>query len=265
MAAVVAQRIGRGPQRVLVLHGWFGPSVYDGFFDSFDPEQFDIAIVHNSGYGDARGQEPSADITDLAQQHLAVADELGWAAFDIIGHSYGGAAGLRIASLAPQRVGSLVGICPVMPTGFDAIAVENCGATAETGPLYLAAYSKGPDAEDGPGMIIAGLDPVLAQDPVAYRELIDATFATMNEDAYKQYFAVWTGASFAADVVGLNTRSLFLIGESDPFAAVNYVTPTQESMAPDAVEVQVLPGGHFLTASGDRAQVAGAITDFLTP
>ncbi len=265
MAAVVAQRIGHGPQRVLVLHGWFGPSVYDGFFDSFDPEQFDIAIVHNSGYGLARGQEPAADITDLAQQHLAVADELGWAAFDVIGHSYGGAAGLRIASLAPHRVGSLVGICPVMPTGFDAIAVENCGATAETGPLYMAAYSKGPDASDGPQMIIAGLDPVLASDSVALHDLVNATFEAMDEDAYKQYFLVWTGASFAQDVVGLNTRSLFLIGEADPFAAVNYVTPTQQSMAPGAVEVQVLPGGHFLTVSGDRAQVATAITDFLTP
>jgi hypothetical protein len=29
--------------------------------------------------------------------------------------------------------------------------------------------------------------------------------------------------------------------------------------------VQVLPGGHFLTVSGDRAQVAGAVTEFLTP
>jgi len=265
MSAVVAQRIGHGPQRVLVLHGWFGPSVFDGFFDSFDPDQFDIAIVHNSGYGAARGQTPALDITELAEQQMAVADELGWEAFDIIGHSYGGAAGLRIASLAPQRVGSLVAICPVMPSGFDDIAVANCGATAETGPAYLASYAKGPDAADGPGMIIAGLDPVLAKDPVAYRELIDATYAAMNEEAFQQYFAVWTGASFVDDVVGLNTRSLFIVAESDPFAAVNYVTPTVEIMAPGAVRVEVLPGGHFLTVSGDRAEVATMITDFLTP
>ena len=265
MPAAVAQMIGHGPQRVLALHGWFGPSVYDGFFERFDPEQFEIAIVHNSGYGVARGQAPAEDMTDLAQQQMAVADELGWPAFDIVGHSYGGAAGLRIASLSPERVGSLVAICPVMPTGFDNVAVANTGATAETGPTYLASYSKGPDAADGPGMIIAGLDPVLAGDPVAYNDLLRATFDTMNEESFRQYFAVWTGASFADDVVGLDTRSLFLIGESDPFANVAYVTPTQQSMAPGAVEVQVLPGGHFLTVSGDPAQVADLTIDFLTP
>jgi len=265
MPAEVAYVVGHGPQRVLALHGWFGASVYDGFFDQFDPEQFQIAVVHNSGYGVARGQAPVADMTELAQQLMVVADELGWPAFDIVGHSYGGAAGLRIASLSPERVGSLVAICPVMPTGFDAVAVANTGATAETGPAYLASYSKGPDAADGPGMIIAALDPVLAADPVAYNDLIKATFDAMEEEAFRQYFNVWTGASFAEDVVGLDTRSLFLIGESDPFANVEYVTATQQSMAPGAVEVQVLPGGHFLTVSGDRVQVGNAIDDFLTP
>lgn len=261
MTASIARRQGRGARKVLVLHGWFGPSVYDGFIDLLDNDNFDYAIVHNPGYGEACDEAPATDITDLARAHIAAADRLGWDTFDIIGHSYGGAAALRIASLAPERVGRLVGICPVMPTGFDATAVANCNATAETGPAYMAAYAKGPDAADGPRMIATGLDPVLSADQLD--ALIAATYAAMSEEVYKQYFLVWTGASFADDVVGLATPSLFLIGASDPFAAVNYVTPTQQAMSPGAVSVDVLPGGHFLTVSGDRAQVAGAIKDFL--
>ncbi|MEY2964769.1 MAG: hypothetical protein RLZZ228_582 [Actinomycetota bacterium] len=262
MPARVAQVIGSGPQRVLALHGWFGPSVYEGFFDLLDPQHYQVAVLHNPAYGTARDNAPAADITDLAQQQLAAADELGWNTFDVIGHSYGGAAGLRMATLAPERVNAVVGICPVMPTGFDAIAVANTGATEETGPAYLAAYSKG-KAEDGPGMIIAGLDPVLAADPVAFDNLLDATLTVMDEQAYKQYFLVWTGASFADDVIGLATPSLFIVGEHDPFAMINYVTPTQESMAPGAVTIETLPGGHFLTVSGDRSVLVAMIDAFL--
>lgn len=263
MSARVAQVIGTGPQRVLAVHGWFGPSVYDGFFDMLDPERYQVAVVHNPGYGDAHDEAPAADITDLARAQLAVADELGWTTFDVVGHSYGGASGLRMATLAPERVKAVVGICPVMPTGFDEIAVANTGATEETGPTYMASFAKG-KAADGPGMIIAGLDPVLASDPVAYEDLLDATLSVMDEETFKQYFLVWTGASFADDVVGLTTPCLFIVGDDDPFAQVNYVMPTKAAMASGAVTIETLPGGHFLTVSGDWKRLIPMIDNFLT-
>lgn len=262
MSAQVAQRIGSGSTKVLVLHGWFGPSVYDGFFDDFDHARYEVAIVHNPGYGDARDAAPAADMTDLAHQLLATADGLGWDTFHVIGHSYGGAAGLRMASLAPDRVASLVGLAPVMPTGFDAIAAANCGADEHTGPAFMAAYGKGPDAPDGPRMIAGALDSVLAADEAALASLMENLYEAIDEATYKQYFLVWTGCAFSDAVAGLGTRTVFLLGEADPFAAVNYVTPTQQAMAPGAVTVRVLPGGHFLSVSG-RAESAGAIQAFL--
>ena len=36
MNAIAGKTMGQGPRQAMVLHGWFGPSVYDGFFDSFD-------------------------------------------------------------------------------------------------------------------------------------------------------------------------------------------------------------------------------------
>ena len=263
MNAVAGKKIGHGPKKVMVLHGWFGPSVYDGFFDSFDLNAYEFAIVHNPGYGVANGSAPASDMTALAKSILQLADQLGWKTFQVIGHSYGGAAALRMASLSPDRITALVGIAPVMPSGFDATAAKNCGADENTGPAFMAAYAKGKKAADGPRMIAAALDPVLAQDEKAMDTLIDNLYSGINEDAYKQYFLVWTGCSFVDDVKGLGTKSLFLLGKSDPFAAVNYVTPTKESMKPGAVQIKEIPGGHFLTVSG-RRDAAEAIKGFLS-
>ena len=263
MNAQVAQRIGQGLKKVMVIHGWFGPSVYDGFFQDFDLNAYEFAIVHNPGYGVAKGSAPSADMTALANSLFELADQLGWEKFQVIGHSYGGAAGLRMASLHPERITSLAGIAPVMPSGFDATAATNCGANESTGPAFMAAFAKGKDASDGPRMIAAALDPVLARDAHAMDALMANLYSCINEGTYKQYFLVWTGCSFVNEVKGLGTRTLFLLGQSDPFAALNYVTPTVQSMQPGKVEVKQIPGGHFLTVSG-KQKAAEALKSFLS-
>lgn len=260
--SVAAKTIGIGATKVLVLHGWFGPSVYDGFFEQFDLNFYQFVIVHNPGYGAAKSSMPAPDMTALAKSILTLADQLGWTQFHIIGHSYGAAAGLRMATLAPNKISSLVGIAPVMPSGFDAIAVANCKADAQTGPTFMAAYAKGQNAFDGPRMIAAALDPILAKDEIAMNKLISNLYCEINEATYQQYFRVWTGCSFVNEVKDLATKTLFLLGKSDPFAALNYVTPTKESMHLGAVEIQEIPGGHFLPLSG-RKEAIKAIQSFL--
>jgi 3-oxoadipate enol-lactonase len=259
---MVQKQIGHGAKKVLVLHGWFGASVYDEFFDDFDLDKFRFAIVHNPGYGSAKSQTPAKDMTELAHTLLATADGLGWREFHVIGHSYGGAAGLRMATISPDRIQSLTAIAPVMPSGFDATAANNCNANEQTGPAFMSAYAKGPHAADGPRMIAAALDPILAKDQRALQELIDSTYHAISEETYKQYFLLWTGTSFTEEVKGLGTKSLFLIGKDDPFAAVNYVTPTAQSMVAGAVQIKEIDGGHFLTVSG-RAGSLDAIKSFL--
>ena len=250
MSAIVAHRVGDGPNKVLVLHGWFGASVFDGFFDDFDQHQFEFVIVHNPGYGVAKSETWPTDITDLARMQLQLASELGWSQFHVIGHSYGGAVALRMATLEPNKVRSLVGIAPVMPSGFDAIGAANIGADESTGPAFMAAYSKGPTAADGPRMIAAGLDALIAKNEEQLQGLIDTLYQTIDEAAFNHYFIVWTSASFVEAVKGLATKSLFQVAINDPFVAVNYVTPTVNSMAPGSVQVEEIEGGHFLTVTG---------------
>lgn len=262
MTAMIAHRVGTGAEKVLVLHGWFGAGVYDKFFNAFDLSRYEFLVVENPGYGVARHHQAAKNITDLAEQQLKLVDSLGWGEFQIIGHSYGGAAALRIASLTTNRVRRLIGIAPVMPVGFDSIAAKNCGADEHTGPAFMGAFAKGPKAADGPRMIAAALDPILASDESAMDKLIDQLYSSISEETYRQYFLVWTGCSFLKDVTGLSTPSLFLLGESDPFAASNYVQGTVDQMAPGAVRVKSIPGGHFLTVSG-RIAAASAIQAFI--
>ena len=50
---------------------------------------------------------------EIAADALALADALGYPAFSLIGHSMGGMASERIATLAPERVLSMLAVAPV--------------------------------------------------------------------------------------------------------------------------------------------------------
>ena len=88
-------------------------------------------------------KSPEASSDTCAHFLHAVAqykDTLGWDKFHIIGHSYGGVAGLRMATLAPERILSIIGLCSVMPSGFDGTAAGNINADENMAPSLLAAY-----------------------------------------------------------------------------------------------------------------------------
>src|SRR5438132_1238718 len=66
----------------------------------------------------------------------ALADDLGWDTFDVIGHSMGGKATQRVLADAPQRVRRLVAISPAPAAGvpFDDQSWELfAGAAADDG------------------------------------------------------------------------------------------------------------------------------------
>ena len=115
--------LGTGAHTVLCLHGWFGSSTGWGedFCAVLDTDTFRYVFMNYRGYGERADVAGDLTLEEIAQDALALADELGADRFSVVGHSMGGGAAQRVLSLAPDRVDRLVGISPTPASGvpFD--------------------------------------------------------------------------------------------------------------------------------------------------
>src|ERR1700732_1189252 len=106
--------IGNGPAKVVVIHGWFWDHrVFAPMFDSLDAAAFTYAFIDIRGYGNSRHVSGNYTIGEVAADAIALADELGWREFHVVGHSMGGKAAQKVAMDAPARVRSVVAVTPV--------------------------------------------------------------------------------------------------------------------------------------------------------
>ena len=92
--------IGSGDRHVMALHGWFGSA---------------------RGWGSLPEYLDGSACTYVFPDALALADELGWDRFAMVGHSMSGKAVQHAVLQAPGRVTRLVALNPVPATGvpFD--------------------------------------------------------------------------------------------------------------------------------------------------
>ena len=114
--------VGHGAHRVIALHGWFGHAGGWGpLTQHLNGRDFSYAFMDQRGYGGMRGSGGPYTVEQIAQDALALADQLGWQRFSLIGHSMGGSAIQQVLVAAPARVRALVAVTPVSATGvpFD--------------------------------------------------------------------------------------------------------------------------------------------------
>lgn len=76
-------------------------------------QRFSYIFMDCRGYGGMREARGAYTMDEIAADALALADALGYPAFSLIGHSMGGMASERIATLAPERVLSMLAVAPV--------------------------------------------------------------------------------------------------------------------------------------------------------
>jgi pimeloyl-ACP methyl ester carboxylesterase len=102
---------GRGPIRALGLHGLFGGGQsFSPMLAGIDPDRWSLAVPDFRGYAQSRDAGGPHDMLTAAHDVLAVADELSWQQFALIGHSVGGKVALRVACLSPSRVTRVAGL-----------------------------------------------------------------------------------------------------------------------------------------------------------
>ncbi|MFH8407941.1 alpha/beta fold hydrolase [Streptomyces sp. NPDC018019] len=112
--AIAHRVIGSGPHPVIVLHDWFGTSAnWGSVLDFLDRETFTYAFLDCRGYGDRKYVPGRYDLPEVAGDALALADQLGWERFSLVGHSMGAKAAQQVLVGAPHRVNRLLGLAPV--------------------------------------------------------------------------------------------------------------------------------------------------------
>src|ERR1700689_4657976 len=103
--------VGSGDHHVIALHGWFGSARGWGPLpDYLDGSRHTYAIMDLRGYGGRKQDAGDFTMEEAAADAIALADELGWDRFSLIGHSMSGQAIQHVLLQAPGRVRRLVGL-----------------------------------------------------------------------------------------------------------------------------------------------------------
>jgi len=142
-----AMIVGSGEHRVLALHGWFGSARGWGALpDYLNGDAYTWAFMDLRGYGSRKDVAGEFTMREAAADALALADELGWEQFSLVGHSMTGQAIQHALLAAPDRVRRLVAITPVpaVATLFERLAARGESLRLHTARLLALLDDYGP-------------------------------------------------------------------------------------------------------------------------
>ncbi|MFF5704093.1 alpha/beta fold hydrolase [Streptomyces sp. NPDC012794] len=231
--AIAHRRIGTGPVRVIVLHDWFGTSAnWGSVLDYLDPQGFSYAFLDYRGYGERRDVSGRYTVPEIADDVLALADQLGWDTFSLIGHSMGGKAAQQVLARAPERVEKLIGLTPV-PAG--PYAMDDA-----THALFHGA------AED-PEKRRTILDLVTGHRASRHwlERMVAHSLAVSRPEAFAGYFADWQPRDLSAAVKGSTVPVLVLVGEYDLALTAEVMRGTFQASYPNCRVVTIPGAGHY--------------------
>ena len=224
---------GRGPRRVMVLHGWFGDhGIWAPTYPLLDEEAFTYAFPDYRGYGASRAIQGEHTIAEMAADVLELAGQLGWKRFSLLGHSMGGMVAQRIAIDAPDRIQAAVCVTPVPASGVP--------LPAEVAALFASAAGNDQAAL---GVIETSLGSRLT--PALGLWVLAHQRTTVDPVAFEDYFHAFSKTDFSDKAAALRAPLLVLVGEHDAGVSSDFVQATFPRMYPHA-QIELLPNaGHY--------------------
>jgi pimeloyl-ACP methyl ester carboxylesterase len=225
--------VGTGEHHVIALHGWFSDRTgYQGLWPYLDQKAFSYAFMDYRGYGEQIGAAGQFTMDEIASDVLALADQLGWAEFSLIGHSMGGVAIQQVLARAPRRVRKLIGVCPVPASGFpfddDGWWLFSGAANSADNRRAIIDLTTGRRLADG------WLDAMTAR-----------SLDRSARDAFAAYLPQWAGADLVHLVKGSPLPVKVVVGEHDPALSADFMRATWLTTYPD-IELEVMANsGHY--------------------
>ncbi|HEX8006479.1 MAG TPA: alpha/beta hydrolase [Trebonia sp.] len=226
--------LGTGEHHVLAMHGWFGSAHGWGSLPEYlDGSAHTYVFMDLRGYGDRKQVSGKFTIEEAAADALALADELGWDQFSLVGHSMGGKVAHQVLLQAPDRVRKLIGVNPV--------PAAEVPMDEQTWALFYG-------AADNPGNRAAIIDFTTGSkltksfiDQVVRHSLENSTV-----EAFGAYLPSWARTDFS-DQAGkdADVPVKVIVGETDPALSAAVMEQTWLTYFPGA-ELEVLANaGHY--------------------
>jgi pimeloyl-ACP methyl ester carboxylesterase len=266
-----AKEWGRsGYPPVIALHGWLDNA---NTFDRMLPhmENLHVIAMDLAGHGrsDFRSQDSGYDIWHDIGDVMAVADQMGWDTFGVIGHSRGAIISGLVAGTFPERVTQVAMIDGYIPTPVEAHdTAKHMARAIHENKRYAAASATGfADYERAVQARVKGFVPlehdaasILAERGVAEA---DGLFYWRNDQRLK-----------AASMVKFSHHHLQSFFTSIR-GAVTLVQAENSALAPNAeqtaafdwiphMQIVRIPGSHHLHLEWHAKQVATSIQPLFT-
>jgi pimeloyl-ACP methyl ester carboxylesterase len=243
--------VGSGDHRVLAVHGWFGSARGWGSLpDWLDRSAYTWVFTDLRGYGERKDVAGEFTLDETAADALAVADDLGWDRFSVVGHSMGAKIGHRLLLKAPDRVRALAGLAPVpagqVPMDDDGWALFSGAAGNPANRAAIIDFTTGNKLTK-----------------TFINSVVQHSLDNSTAEAFAAYLNSWAKTDFSAEAkVDTETPVKLIVGVNDPAMSADVMEQTWRVFFPNS-ELTIMPDAGHYPMFESPVSLATSIEEFL--